>query len=67
MPGLGDDALIGRYCEAAPLPVNVMVLKGMPSLSRLAELGVSRISHAGGPWRIAMEALREAADEVYRP
>ena len=67
VPGLGDDALIGRYCEAAPLPVNVMVLKGMPSLSRLAELGVSRISHAGGPWRIAMEALREAADEVYRP
>lgn len=65
VPGLGEDALIARYCEAAPLPVNIMVGKGTPSLNRLTELGVSRISHAGGPWRIAMEALREAAQEIY--
>lgn len=65
VPGLSDDALIGRYCELAPLPVNIMVWKGTPSLTRLAELGVARISHAGGPWRIAMDALRDAAAEIY--
>jgi 2-methylisocitrate lyase-like PEP mutase family enzyme len=42
--------------------VNIMVWPGAtPPLKRLAELGVARISHAGGPWRIAMQALREAA------
>ena len=66
VPGLSDDRLIGRFCEAAPLPVNIMVWKGTPPLGRLAELGVSRISHAGAPWRIAMDALREAAGKIYR-
>ena len=66
VPGLADDALIGRYCEAAPLPVNIMVWNGTPSLHRLAELGAARISHAGEPWRIAMEALRNAATEIYK-
>jgi 2-methylisocitrate lyase-like PEP mutase family enzyme len=62
VPGLGDEALIERACAESPLPVNVMVWPGAtPPLRRLAELGVARISHAGGPWRIAMEALKEAA------
>lgn len=49
VPGLADERLIGRICEAAPLPVNIMVWKGTPPLPRLAELGAARISHAGGP------------------
>jgi 2-methylisocitrate lyase-like PEP mutase family enzyme len=65
VPGLVEDRLIGRYCEAAPLPVNIMVWKGTPPLPRLAELGAARISHAGAPWRIAMDALRDAAAELY--
>jgi len=66
VPGLSDERLIGRVCEAAALPVNIMVWKGTPPLPRLAELGAARISHAGGPWRIAMQALREAAERLYR-
>jgi 2-methylisocitrate lyase-like PEP mutase family enzyme len=66
VPGLVDDRLIGRFCDASPLPVNIMVWTGTPSLPRLAELGASRISHAGAPWRIAMDALRSAAESVYR-
>jgi 2-methylisocitrate lyase-like PEP mutase family enzyme len=43
-----------------------MVWKRTPPLRRLAELGVARISHAGAPWRIAMERLAEAAATAHR-
>ena len=67
VPGLGDDALIERVCAESPLPVNIMVWPGhTPPLRRLAELGVARISHAGGPWRVAMKALAEAATAAHR-
>ena len=61
LPGLVDERLIGLACERAPLPVNIMVWKGTPPLRRLGGLGVARISHAGGPWRVAMQALAAAA------
>ena len=63
-PGLGDERLIEWLCREAPLPVNIMVWRNTPPIPRLAELGVARISHAGAPWRIAMDALREAAEAV---
>lgn len=67
VPGLGDEAAIARICAESPLPVNIMVWPGhTPPLRRLAELGVARISHAGGPWRIAMKALADAAAEAHR-
>ena len=61
VPGLINERLIARYCVEAPLPVNIMVWPGTPPLRRIAELGASRISHAGAPYRIAMDALEEAA------
>ena len=61
VPGVTDEALIARICQASPLPVNVMVWKGTPPLRRLAELDVARISHAAAPWRLAMKALARAA------
>jgi len=66
VPGLADEALIERVCAASPLPVNIMVWSGTPPLKRLAELGAARISHAGGPWRIAMKALAQAAEAAHR-
>lgn len=66
VPGLADEILIARICEQSALPVNVMVWKGTPPLKRLAELGVARISHAGAPWRIAMDALKQAAETAHR-
>ncbi|HEX5181945.1 MAG TPA: isocitrate lyase/phosphoenolpyruvate mutase family protein [Allosphingosinicella sp.] len=65
LPGLVGEALIERACRASPLPVNIMTMIGAPSAARLGELGVARISHAGGPWRLAMRALKAAAEEVY--
>jgi 2-methylisocitrate lyase-like PEP mutase family enzyme len=67
VPGLADESLIERVCAASALPVNIMIWPGRtPPLRRLAELGVARISHAGGPWRIAMAALKEEAAKAHR-
>ncbi|MEA3061024.1 MAG: hypothetical protein QOJ94_805 [Sphingomonadales bacterium] len=64
LPGLVDERLIARACAASPLPINIMAMIGAPPADRLAELGVARISHAGGPWRLAMRALKQAAEEI---
>src|SRR6266404_8290189 len=49
VPGLRDDALIGRICKGTALPVNVMMMDGVPSTKRLLELGVARISYGPIP------------------
>jgi 2-methylisocitrate lyase-like PEP mutase family enzyme len=64
VPGLRDDALIGRICDGVALPVNVMVMDGVPPTERLSELGVARISYGAIPYIRAMKALREDALKV---
>lgn len=64
VPGLADEALIARACEGSPLPVNVMASPKTPPKARLAALGVARISHGPGPYRLAMRALEAAAREA---
>jgi 2-methylisocitrate lyase-like PEP mutase family enzyme len=61
VPGLVDDAMIGQICEAVSLPVNVMVMDGVPSNARLSELGVVRISYGPIPYIRAMKALGQEA------
>jgi methylisocitrate lyase len=61
VPGVIAESLIARLAEASPLPLNVMVMPGVPGRARLAELGVARISHGPGPYRGAMQWLTEAA------
>jgi 2-methylisocitrate lyase-like PEP mutase family enzyme len=61
VPGLVDDALIGPICEGVSLPVNVMVMDGVPSNARLSELGVARISYGPIPYIRAMKALGQEA------
>jgi len=61
VPGIADDALIAALVRASPLPVNVMVVPGLPSLPRLAALGVARVSHGPSPYLAAMRALAQAA------
>ena len=60
-PGLKDEALIERMCKLSPLPVNIMWFPGVPERKRLGELGVARVSHGPGPYRLAMKAVAEAA------
>jgi 2-methylisocitrate lyase-like PEP mutase family enzyme len=65
VPGLADERLIGRVVEGSRLPVNIMAGKATPPAARLGELGVARISHGPGPYRLAMAALETAARAVY--
>jgi len=65
IPGLTDEVLIGRICEGVDLPVNVMIMNDAPSLQRLRELGVARISWGNIPYVEAMAGLRSAAEKVF--
>jgi 2-methylisocitrate lyase-like PEP mutase family enzyme len=65
IPGLQQAALIGRIVEGTTLPVNVMVMEGVPSNKRLAELGVARISYGPIPYIEALEALKKKAEHVH--
>jgi len=64
VPGLTHQDLIADVCEAVSLPVNVMALDGMPDRAGLAALGVARISHGPGPYRLAMKTLEERCRTV---
>jgi 2-methylisocitrate lyase-like PEP mutase family enzyme len=61
VPGLVDDALIGQICAGVALPVNIMVMDGVPSNARLSELGVARISYGPIPYIRAIKALEQEA------
>jgi 2-methylisocitrate lyase-like PEP mutase family enzyme len=60
-PGLRNEKFIEKLCESSPLPVNILVMPDVPSSKRLAELGVARISYGPRPYRMMIEALKEAA------
>lgn len=65
IPGLKDEALIGRICEGVALPVNVMVMDGVPPNDRLTKLGVARISYGPIPYIRAMATLKEEARKAH--
>jgi 2-methylisocitrate lyase-like PEP mutase family enzyme len=64
VPGLVDATLIGQVCDGVSLPVNVMVMQGVPDNVHLAGLGVARISYGALPYSQAMARLREEAGAV---
>jgi 2-methylisocitrate lyase-like PEP mutase family enzyme len=64
-PGLADLKLLEKLCAASPLPVNFMAWPGTPPAAEIAATGIARISHGPFPWKLAMQALAEAAREHY--
>lgn len=66
LPGLVDVEAIAALCADSPLPVNVMVMPGLPDAAGLAAAGVARISHGPGSYLQAMGAVRQAAEGVLR-
>jgi 2-methylisocitrate lyase-like PEP mutase family enzyme len=64
-PGLADEDLIRKLCEASPLPVNIMMFAGVPEPKRLAELGVGRVSYGPGPYRAMLAKLKDEAASVF--
>jgi 2-methylisocitrate lyase-like PEP mutase family enzyme len=59
-PGARDLEAIRELISSVDLPVNVLVLPGMPSVAELAEAGVSRIS-VGGAFAFAAYGAAAAA------
>ncbi|MFI5690545.1 isocitrate lyase/phosphoenolpyruvate mutase family protein [Kribbella sp. NPDC051586] len=63
VPGVVDAATIAELVEGSPLPLNVMVGPGAPTVGRLAELGVARISVGpaitGAAYALATTAAKE--------
>ncbi len=66
IPGLTAADHIRRIAEQATLPVNVMVMEGVPSNDKLAKLGVARVSYGPIPYIEAMEALQKKASKIFR-
>jgi 2-methylisocitrate lyase-like PEP mutase family enzyme len=66
-PGLTSREDIRGVVSSVDRPVNVLVRPGAPSVSELAELGVSRISVGGAFAFAALGALVEAAQELREP
>ena len=64
-PGLADEELIRKLCEASPVPVNIMMMPGVSAPKRLGELGVARVSYGPGPYRAMMAKLKEDAAAVF--
>jgi 2-methylisocitrate lyase-like PEP mutase family enzyme len=65
MPGLLDLTLIRRIVDKSPLPLNIMIAEGAPSLKELAAAGVARISHGPAPYLSAMRTVEDAARTAF--
>jgi 2-methylisocitrate lyase-like PEP mutase family enzyme len=63
-PGVTRGEDIRQIVSAVDLPVNVLALPGMPAVSELAEIGVSRVSVGGAFAFAALGAAVEAAREL---
>lgn len=64
-PGLADETLIGRLCEATSLPVNIIALPHVPDTKTLSGLGVARISYGPVPYRRMTQWLEEEAKSEF--
>lgn len=64
VPGVTDASLIGSLVQVSPLPLNILAVKGSPTVSELKSLGVKRISVGGGPMRAAMGLTKRIAESI---
>jgi 2-methylisocitrate lyase-like PEP mutase family enzyme len=59
-PGPSDPDLIGRLAGEIKLPLNIMLLPGLPKAAQLRALGVRRVSSATAPFQAAYAAVAKA-------
>lgn len=65
IPGLQDAVLIKQIVLGTELPVNVMMMSGMPDNERLIDCGVARISYGPIPYIDAMNRVKDEAQKVF--
>jgi 2-methylisocitrate lyase-like PEP mutase family enzyme len=59
-----DEATIATLVERLPGPVNILYRPGAPSLARLGELGVARVTFGPGLHRATLRHLGELAETI---
>lgn len=64
--GYLDEATVAELVERIPGPVNVLAARPEPSLARLGELGVARITFGSSLFRRASTAVTDLAEELAR-
>jgi 2-methylisocitrate lyase-like PEP mutase family enzyme len=67
VPGKLDESQVSTLVDAfGPQRLTVIGVPGGPSLARLEELGVARVSYGPMPQRVALTALQELVEEIHR-
>jgi 2-methylisocitrate lyase-like PEP mutase family enzyme len=61
---LVDEDAIADYVKGVPGPVNIMARPQGPSLERLSQLGVARVSFGSSLQRLALQAVEDAAIKI---
>ncbi len=64
IPGITSEDLISKFVETLRCPINVLAVAGTPSIARLKELGVARVSVGSGMMRSAMGHTRRIAEAL---
>jgi len=63
VPGVRDEETIALLVGALRFPLNILASAGSPSVSRLQEIGVARVSVGSGPMRATMGLMRRITEE----
>ncbi len=67
VPGkLTEEEVVALVDAFGPQRLTMIGVPGTPSLDRLEELGVARVSYGPMPQRVALTALQELVEEVHR-
>jgi 2-methylisocitrate lyase-like PEP mutase family enzyme len=64
LPGLVHEHTIGRMVETLKFPLNILATANAPSVARLEDLGVARVSVGSGMMRATMGLTRRIAEEL---
>jgi 2-methylisocitrate lyase-like PEP mutase family enzyme len=64
VPGVRDAADIGALVKGIEGPINILAVKGTPSIPELQALGVARVSVGSGPMRATLALTRDIAREL---
>jgi 2-methylisocitrate lyase-like PEP mutase family enzyme len=64
LPGLADENIIRRVVETLIFPLNILVGANLPTIPRLRELGVARVSVGSGIMRATLGLTRRIAQEL---
>ena len=64
LPGVADENIIRRVVETLKFPLNILAGANLPTIPRLRELGVARVSVGSGIMRATLGLTRRIAQEL---